>query len=164
MMNKTDMNQDDTFPQEIVKELEARNALPIARWKFLFSRSMIWFLATASIVVGGLAFAIAEFVFFDNDGIAKLQSSSIQDIAQSIPFAWLGITALFTVIAYYGLRHTRRGYKYATATLVLIVIVLSIGLGMLLNHFDFGQRTYEYLTHQVSTASAPLGVPQDGPN
>lgn len=163
MMN-SDMDPNDTFPQDIVKELEARDATPIARWRFLFSRGMIWSLAVASIVIGGLAFAIAEFVFFDNDGIAKLQSSSIQDIAQSIPFAWLAITAFFAVVAYYGLRHTRRGYKYATTTLVLVVVLLSIGLGILLNHFDFGQRTYQYLTHQVPTPGAPFGVPPDGSN
>src|SRR5581483_10965087 len=84
MMNAPDMGPNDTFPQEIVKELEARGATPVPRWQFLVSRGMVWFLAGASVAIGGVAFAIAEFVFFDNDGITKLQGSSIQDIAQSI--------------------------------------------------------------------------------
>lgn len=163
-MNKIDMDPNETFSQEIVKELEARNAVPIARWKFLFSRSMIWFLAVASILIGGAAFAIAEFVFFDNDGIAKLQGSSIQDIAQSIPFVWLAITAFFAIVAYHGLRLTRRGYKYATTTLVLFVVAASLALGVFLNYFDFGQRVYEYMGHQIPLASVFVGPPSDGLN
>ncbi|MBU6214551.1 hypothetical protein KGM48_01780 [Patescibacteria group bacterium] len=155
------METSDAFPQELVKELEARGAVPIARWKFLVSRGMIWFLAVASVVIGGIAFAIAEFVFFDNDGIAKLQGSSIQDIAQSIPFVWLGITAFFTVVAYCGLRRTRRGYTYATTTLVLVVVLFSISLGIILNHFDFGQRVYRHLPHRVSLQGV-FTAPSDG--
>ncbi|MBU6321623.1 MAG: hypothetical protein KGI78_02360 [Patescibacteria group bacterium] len=151
------MDSNDTFPEELMQELAARGAVPKPRWQFLLSRSVIWLLALASVVVGGVAFAIAEFVFFDNDGIAKLQGSSIQDIAQSIPFVWLAITAFFAVVAYYGLRRTRRGYRYATTTLVLIVVVLSLALGVLLNYFDFGQRIYEYVGHQIPLSAVFTG-------
>lgn len=143
------MTDTDTFSQEVVKEIETRGVVPKARWRFLVSRGMVWFLAITSIVVGGVSFAVAEFVFFDNDGITKLQGSSIQDIAQSIPFVWLGLLAVFSASAYYSLRRTRRGYKYTTAMLISAVIAVSIAFGLFLNHFDFGQRVHEYLMRQI---------------
>ncbi len=156
-MNQTDMNENDTFPQEVVKEIEARGAVPKPRWKFLLGRGTVWFLAITSIAIGGVAFAIAEFVFFDNDGITKLQGSSIEDMAQSIPFVWLAFVIFFAVIAYYSFRRTRHGYRYATAWVITAVIVLSIGLGVALNAIDFGQTVYQFLTGQSMNSS-------DGPN
>ncbi|MDR3571595.1 MAG: hypothetical protein P4L81_05395 [Candidatus Pacebacteria bacterium] len=150
------MESNNTFPEEIVKEIEARGAVPKPRWQFLLGRGMVWFLAIASVAIGSVAFSIAEFVFFDNDGIAKLEGSSIEDIAQSIPFIWLGFLIFFSIIAYYSFRRTRHGYRYATAWVVSVVIVLSIGLGVALNAIDFGQSVYQVLTGRASS--------QDGPN
>lgn len=149
------MEPDDIFPQEVVKAIEARGAVPKPRWLFLFGRGMVWLLAFASIAIGGISFAIAEFVFFDNDGITKLQGSSIEDIAQSIPFVWLAFVVFFAVIAYYSFRGTRHGYRYATAWVVTAVIVLSIGLGVALNAVDFGQTVYQFLTGQVNSTDGP---------
>jgi magnesium-transporting ATPase (P-type) len=163
MIIETDMPNTDTFPQEVVKEIEARGAKPRARWKFLMSRGVMWFLAIASIVIGGFAFAVAEFVFFDNDGIMKVQGSSIQDIAESIPFVWLALVGVFSSSASLSLRRTRRGYKYATATLVALVVALSVVLGLFLNYFDFGQRVHEYLIHQI-TLQALFNPATDGIN
>jgi amino acid transporter len=120
---------------------------------------MFWLLAIVSVFIGAVAFAIADFVFLDNDGVSKLQGSSIQDIAQAIPFVWLGVLALFIVSAYYGFRRTRGGYKYAMVTIVLVVVFLSIGLGFILNSFDFGQNTHAFLLNFTSPGTIlPIGT------
>lgn len=139
------MNENETFPQEVLKEIEARGAMPKPRWQFLLSRAMVWFLAVTSIVIGSITFAIAEFTFFDNDGIAKLRGSSIEDIAQSIPFVWLAFMAFFSITAYYSFRRTKHGYRYATVWIVGAVIALSIGLGIALTTMDFGQSVYQFM-------------------
>ncbi len=140
------MEPNDTFSEQLIREIEARGAIPTPKWKFFITRGVVWFLAIISVLIGGIAFAIGEFVFIDNDGISKFQNSSIQDMVQSIPFVWLAVLAFFTASAYYGFRHTRRGYKYAAIGVVMVVIVLSITLGFILNAFDFGQNI-----HKIST-------------
>ncbi|MDB5244370.1 MAG: hypothetical protein JWN18_240 [Parcubacteria group bacterium] len=152
------MNSPDTFSQDIVRKIEARGVVPKPRWYFLASRSALWFLAIGSVVIGAIAFAIADFVFLDNDGISKLQGSSIQDVAEAIPFVWLAGLALFTVSAYYAFRHTRGGYKYRTATIVFVMVLLSIGLGLILNAYDFGQHIHAFILHITSPGAAlPTG-------
>ena len=143
-MQKTSM-EPKTFSAEIIDELEARGSVPKSRWYFLASRGVVWALAIFSTLVGAASFAIAEFVFLDNDGITKLQGSSIQDIAETIPFFWLGLVALFAASAYFGFRRTRKGYKYATVTVVSAVIFLSVVLGLLLNQYDFGQQARAFM-------------------
>ncbi len=142
----------DNFSQVIIKEIEARGAVPKPGWHFLLTRSAFWFLAITSVLVGAIAFAVADFVFIDNDGIslATLQETPIQDIAQSIPFIWLLILALFTASAYFGFRHTRTGYRYATTFVVTVAIVASILLGVALNAVDFGQTVHQYLLQHTS--------------
>jgi hypothetical protein len=108
---------------------------------------VFWGLATLSVVVGGIAFSVADYVFFDNDVVrlASFQASSIQDIARSIPYVWLVILGIFMLVAYYGFRKTRKGYRYATAAIVLASIGASILLGITLSAFDFGQTVHTYL-------------------
>ncbi len=142
----------DNFSEQIVKEIEARGAVPKPRSHFLIARGMFWLLAIVSVIVGGIAFAVAAYVFFDNDGmsIAALEQSSIFDIAQSIPFVWLFILGLFTACAYFGFRHTRKGYRHATTLVVLIAIGASVLLGLALNAVDFGQQAHQYLLQHTN--------------
>ena len=138
----------DNFSENIIKEIEARGIVPKPRWYFLVSRGSFWLLAICSVAIGAIAFAVAVFVFLDNDGISAVGEALIIDVAQSIPFIWLFVLALFSACAYFGFRHTRTGYRYATSLVVLAVIVMSIVLGIVLDEFDFGQRVHRYLlTH-----------------
>lgn len=138
-------NEHETFPESVLSEIRDRGIAPIPRWQFLASRTFAWVLAGLSVAVGGVAFSIAEFVFFDNDGPARLHGSSLEDIAQSIPFVWLAFVGFFALVAYYGFRQTRHGYRYATAWVVGIVVASSVAFGLILNAADLGQAVYQAL-------------------
>ena len=135
------------FSEKIVKELETRGVVPKPRWQFLFSRSLLWFLASLSVVIGGVAFAVANYVFFDNDGIShdSLVQSNIVWIAKSIPYIWLAVLGVFISCAYYGFRSTQQGYRYATTLVVGAAIVASVVFGLVLSEFDFGKMVHVYL-------------------
>ena len=151
------------FSDHIVEEIALRGIAPKPRWHFLVTRTAFWLLACISVLIGSIAFAVAEYVFFDNDGmsIALMEKSSIYDIAQSIPFVWLVVLGLFTASSYLGFRHTRSGYKYATALVVLVSITLSVLFGLALNTVDFGQRAHEYLLHNTSFYDALIHSSDD---
>ncbi|CAN5686138.1 hypothetical protein BH11PAT2_BH11PAT2_04040 [soil metagenome] len=140
------------FSSDIEKEIEARGMTPRPRWHFLLKRSVFWSLAVASILIGAAAFSVADYVFFDNEGIstATLLESPLEWIINSIPFIWVFVYGLFGVVTYIGLRHTRSGYKYRTAGIILGVLVVTIGLGLILNKFDFGQGIHYYLLNHTS--------------
>ncbi len=140
------------FADKIVRELEMRKAYPKPRWHFLLSRWVFWMLAISSVLVGAVAFSVAEYVFFDNDGasLASLEKSNILDLAQGIPYIWLAILGLFIFCAYYGFRQTKKAYKYATLWVVVGVITASVLFGQVLSEFDFGKLVHIYLLKHTS--------------
>lgn len=140
------------FSDSVEKEIEAKGMVPRPRWHFLLKRSVFWSLAVASVVVGAIAFSVADYVFLDNEGLSPsaLLDTPLEVIVQDVPFVWLFIFGLFCFATYVGLRNTRSGYKYRTAGIVLVVLVATIGLALILNLFDFGQAVHYYLLNHTS--------------
>lgn len=140
------------FSDRVEKEIEGRGMIPRPRWHFLLKRSVFWSLAISSVCIGAIAFSVADYVFFDNEGLSPsaLLDTPLEVIVQGVPFAWLFIFGLFCVVSYVGLRHTRTGYKYRTIGVVLGVLVATVGLGLVLNLFDFGQGVHYYFLNHTS--------------
>ncbi|AAM71746.1 MAG TPA: hypothetical protein DEB17_05770 [Chlorobaculum sp.] len=101
--------------------------------------------------------ATAIYVFFDNDyitdraGIQKLfeQRPLVEVIVQSIPYVWLFALFLFIVAAFYGFRHTRKGYRYPMFRVIGGSLLVSFLLCGLLNVFDIGKYVHRYLIDNV---------------
>jgi amino acid transporter len=140
------------FSEQVVREIEARNVTPVPRWHFLLRRSVFWTLAILSTIIGGIAYSVADYVFFDNEGVSvkTLLESPLEGIIQTIPFVWLSIFGLFAVSAYLSLRKTRSGYRYRTFVAILVVIITAVILGIILNSFDFGQAVHYFLLNHTS--------------
>ncbi len=151
------------FSKSVEKEIEARGTTPRPRWHFLLKRSIFWTLAIGSIVSGAVAFSVADYIFFDNEGlgIATLLESPLEGIIQSVPIIWLLLFVLFCVMTYVGLRNTRAGYRYHTAGVVLLVLFLTVCLGFILNLFDFGQGIHYYLLNHTSFYDALIRSSDD---
>lgn len=151
------------FYDTLEKEIEARGMTPRPRWHFLLKRSVFWSLAVLSVFFGAIAYSVADYVFFDNEGqsMATLIESPLEGILQSIPIVWLIVFGLFCVVTYAGLRLTRSGYKYRTAKVVLAVLALTIGLGLILNLFDFGQGVHYYLLNHTGFYDALIHSSDD---
>lgn len=141
----------------ILHEIEKRNVVPIPRWHFLIKRFSFWILAIISVLTGSISMATAIYVFLDNDFIADQdyinryfdQQPLIEDIVKSIPYLWLTALVLFILVAYYGLRHTRKGYRYPTIRVIAGSLLLSLLLSIGLNAFDVGQIIHRYLVENV---------------
>jgi uncharacterized membrane protein len=153
----------DDFSTQIVRELQTRGIVPVPRWHFLLKRSVFWSLAVTSILVGAVAVSVADYVFFDNEGVstAVLLESPLESIIQLIPFVWIVVFGLFVASAYLSLRHTRTGYRLGTATSIGGVIIVSIILGVALNTVDFGQAVHYYLLHHTTFYDAFINSNDD---
>lgn len=153
----------DNFSQSVEEAIEARGVAPRPRWHFLFKRSVFWSLALASIFFGAIAFSIADYIFFDNEGVssAVLLESPLEGIMQSVPLLWLVVFGLFAGVTFVSFRNTRSGYQHRTTAVVLTVTALTIGLGFILNMFDFGQGVHYYLLNHTSFYDAMVQSSDD---
>jgi hypothetical protein len=74
-------------------------------------------------------------VFFDNDFTVDhdnihqflIEYPFIADIISSIPYIWLAALALFTIVAFIGFRHTKKGYRYSAPKVITKTIILPDG-------------------------------------
>lgn len=141
----------------ILDEIEKRKVVPIPRWHFLLRRVSFWILAVISVITGSISMATGIYVFFDNDFIVDrenihrlfAQKPFIEDIFVSIPYIWLTALGLFTLVAYYGLRHTKKGYRYPTARVIAGSLLASLLCSLGLNVIDVGKYTHRYLIENV---------------
>ena len=143
--------------KSILEEIEKRHAVPIPRWHFVLQRFGFWLLAAISVLTGSIAMATAIYVFIDNDFIQDHQYIDlflaerplIADIVESIPYIWLAALALFTIVAYFGFRHTKTGYRYATTKVIAGALFASLLLSIGLNTIDVGKYIHRYLIENL---------------
>ena len=143
--------------KSILDEIEKRKAVPIPRWHFVLQRFGFWLLAAISVLTGSIAMATAIYVFSDNDFIEDHEyihlflavRPMIAEIVASIPYIWLATLALFTLVAYFGFRHTKTGYRYATTKVIAGALLASLLLSVGLNTIDVGKVIHRYLIENV---------------
>ncbi len=141
----------------ILEEIEKRKAVLIPRWHFLVRRLGFWLLAAISVLTGAISMATAIYVFLDHDFIEDQDSINrffterpiIADIIASIPYLWLAALALFILIAFFGFRHTRKGYRYSATKVITASLSASFLLSIALNTVDIGQYIHRYLIENV---------------
>jgi hypothetical protein len=143
--------------ESILEEIEKRKVVPIPRWHFLLKQAGFWLLASISVLTGSLAMSTAIYVFIDTDFIADhdyihllfAERPLIADLFESIPYIWLTALGLFTLVAYFGFRHTKNGYRYPTVRVIAGSMLASLLISGALNTVDIGGYIHRYLIENV---------------
>lgn len=137
--------------RKILATLEERNLAPRPAYVFLAKFSVFWILATSSIILGGISFAILLFAIsgYRTTGWSGFDNVPLEELLFSIPALWVVTTPLFMASAAYSLRHTRRGYRIPARTMVALSLATSLALGLVLHVFDMGRHVHELLEKNV---------------
>lgn len=145
--------------ERILEEIEKRNVVPLPRWYFIARSALFWGLAVISVITGAISMATAVYVFLDNDYVTDHanidtlfeQRPLLEIIVQSIPYVWLLALTLFIIVAYYGFRHTRRGYRYPMLRVISGSLLMSMLLCGVMNAFDVGRLIHRYLIENIQS-------------
>ena len=138
--------------ESILDEIEKRAIVPIPRWRFLFKWFGFWFLAAIALLVGALSLATGNSIFYSHDFLVDHYYSTlfftdypiIGNIILSIPYAWLSVLALMTLVAFYSIRRTKKGYHYSGKRFVAGFLLVSIALSICFNAVMIGEYTSDY--------------------
>jgi hypothetical protein len=136
---------------KILESIERQNLAPTPAYMFMAKRSVFWLLALLSIILGGISVAILLFWLngFLRDGMQVFDEVPLEEVLFSIPVAWLLTMPLFTASAYYGFRQTKRGYRLKPASIISLALAASFMLGGLMQWFEVGTRTHEFLERNL---------------
>lgn len=133
--------------RKILDAIAERKLAPRPAYVFLAKRSVFWALAGVSIALGALSVAISMFTVADfmSTGGRVLDNIHFNEALLAIPLLWLALTSAFVASAVYGLRQTRRGYRFKASHVAAGVVTLSLVFGGLLYASNIGHTVHEYL-------------------
>ncbi len=147
--------------KKILETIAARNLVPRPAYVFFAKRSVFWSLALLSIVLGALSVAVLLFAISDYYATRWLvfDNLPLDDVIVSIPAFWLLSMPFFIASAYYGVRRTRRGYRFRPVSIVASCLAASIGLGVLFHVLEAGRIVNDFLAAHIASYREQTQVP-----
>jgi len=137
--------------QKVLKIIKEKNIKPKPRWQFLLKNYLVWFLAALALIIGSFAFAVIIYMFLNNDWdvYQKINHSLFKFMLITLPYAWLLFLGMFVFIAYYNVKHTKKGYRFSLTKLIIGSVVISMLLGLLFYGFGLGRAIDEKLMERM---------------
>lgn len=119
--------------ERIINKIKQEDIKPKARWKYTGRNALMWLVMLLSVIAGALAFSIILFAVqqIDFDLISHMSHSRFEWWLGLLPFIWIISLIIFTGISVFGLKYTRKGYKYSLKKLIYINITFSVLAGAL---------------------------------
>ena len=121
--------------QKLLEKISHEKIHPIPKWYFLLKNIFFWGIGILFIGFGIISFALLLDQIFETDPeiISYIShvphTSHISFLLDIIPFFWIFFALLFLGFSYFGVTHTKKGYKYSLLQIWSGSILISIILG-----------------------------------
>lgn len=126
--------------ESVFERIEKDQIAPTPRWQFLFHEYFIWGLWAATVLIGAVAVSVmtfvsvsARFAFYE-----ATHESALEFFTDALPFVWALVFISMIGLAYFNIRHTKKGYRYPLWMLALSSLILSLLGGGLLHAAGMG--------------------------
>ena len=138
--------------KKILEKIEKRHLKPKPKWNFVMKNYMVWAIATVSIFIGSLASAVMIFMIRNNDWelLPYISGSKLGYLLASLPYFWLLSIIVLVAVAFYNLKHTKKGYRYPVMIVIIVTVGSSVLLGGVFHAVGWGQAIDNELSENVS--------------
>ncbi len=139
--------------ETIIGKIKKEKICPKSKCLFILKHLFFWLLFILSTIFGGIVFGVFMFVFLDAD-ISILKDMSdffIGILLVLLPLLWLLILGGLIIIAIYGAKHTKKGYKFPPFHIGLLSFIISIVLGGLIFIYGGGEAIEETMENNLSS-------------
>lgn len=127
--------------QEILDKIKEQHIQPKKRWEFLFKNYILWLFFGLAIILGSLASSVTIFMLKHASLVNNIPNfHPLKKILFNLPLFWLVSLALFSLLAWYDFKNTKRGYKYQPIVIVFLSVLISMILGLIIYSAGFGER------------------------
>jgi len=132
----------DKLTDSIINKIKKEKISPAPKWIFLAKDYSIWTLFIMAIIIGGLAFAVILFLLTNNDwDIYKhLDKSFGEYLLLSLPYFWIIFLGLFSIVALYNYKYTKKGYRRSPHLIVGVNILASVIIGTVFFYAGLGLK------------------------
>jgi hypothetical protein len=138
---------------DITKKIEdkIKDISPKPKWNFVLKDYLLWGVGLISIVVGALAFSVVIYMILNSgwDIYHQIGESLFGFVMVAMPYFWILILLLFIALAYFEIKHTKRGYRFKLSHIVLSSVILSVVLGGLLYNIGMGEAMDDVFAENI---------------
>lgn len=152
----------DNFEKKIWGKISKTSPTP--RWQFLLKNYVVWLLAGLALLVGSLAFSVVVYLSAGNDWavLGQQRTSWLELLLLTLPYFWLLLLAALIFVAYYNIKHTKRGWSYPLSWIIGGSIILSLLFGALFFKAGLGRTIDDVLSQQRGPVYARIFNPRLG--
>jgi len=126
--------EDKNFNDNVLHKIKEEKISPKPRWQFLLKNILIWGLGVVSLILGAIATSLVFYMITGEDaGVGRGGANPFEALLFVIPFFWLICLAVFAIMVYFYIKHTKKGYKYSTKKIILFIIGASLLLGVVVS-------------------------------
>jgi hypothetical protein len=124
----------------VLDKIKKEGIKPKSKWHYMLKDYVVWFVFAVNIILGSIAFSIVLHFWNINDWDVyyRINSSLLDFALTTMPYFWLAGFALFLLISYYYLKHTKTGYRYEFARVVALNLSLTFICGCILYSLGAG--------------------------
>lgn len=142
--------------KKVLESIAQRGLKPRPVAFFLAKRWVFWTLAAVSLVLGAISVAALIFAVTDfrATGGRGFDEMPLDDVFEVLPYVWLACLGLFAASTYYGVRQTRRGYRFSGSHIIGATLLANVALGYGLHLAGAGQAAHEFLKSHLPAYAA----------
>ncbi|MCA9365444.1 hypothetical protein KC723_00985 [Candidatus Kaiserbacteria bacterium] len=124
----------------VIERICTERVTPKSKLYFCLREVLVWILWAISVVVGILAVSVTVYVYLHTHFsiYEATHDTFILFAYEALPYLWLGVFVLMTVLAIIHLRCTKHGYRHSLIKLTVSSILFSIFGGVLIYYTGFG--------------------------
>lgn len=148
---------------KVLDEIKDKNITPKPKWQFVGRDLLFWSAFAVSVGVGAVAFSamLDRITHIDWDIYPQLGRGPIIHVFMSLPYLWVVVVVLFSLLAIYNFRHTKEGYRYRPVVVITTSIVISIVGGTALFFAGAGGPIDERVAQRPPLAPFAFEHPRD---
>jgi hypothetical protein len=141
----------EELSQKILEKINQEKITPKPKWTFLLKDYFFWILGISSLLIGALATSVIVYILVNSNwDLIKHSSQSLSKyVFLSIPYLWVICFLIFIFSAYFNLKNTKKGYRYALATIIIFTFLFSVLMGTIFYGLGLGHFINKTLTRNI---------------
>lgn len=145
------MSESKTTNQEVFDRIKAEHIVPKPRWQFLVRNYAIWTAGFFALLFGAISVALTLNMILHNDlaVLPRFGNRQLELLLLAIPFFWLICLAVFIVLIYINVKHTKKGYRYSLPMILLFTILANLVLGGSFYLLGLGEKVDDLLSRHA---------------
>jgi hypothetical protein len=127
---------------QVLAKIKKKDLKPKSKWLFILKNIAFWALFLLGSLFGAIAFSVMLYVIVEADFLLlwENRTSAMEALILITPFFWIGFMLLVLMLGLYGIKHTKKAYKYSFVSVFTLVLVLNFAFGAGAYYLGSGER------------------------